>query len=583
MKIYACDLETTGLDFTTDSIICLGYYSPKSFGVLTDKTQIKQWLLDNQDSFLIWQNGKFDQKFIKKEFDLWVRNDFDTLLAASLLPEKPKSRALESLAAFYLGEPPWKEAALKQDIDTIKDYCQKDCQITYKLFEIEANILQTAGQAQFFNAYLMPLSTLLAQIEYSGISINTSKLDWLLLDNQNPTNLLKQISDLESHLYQIYYPIISEYELKKLETYKKPPCQKTIDTKIKFNFNSPDQKLWLLKNQLGFPCKDYKGKETVGKEVISEYLGDHPIIAELLSLSKLTTQYEYLSSYKTLSRQGKLHTTFNLDVTRTGRLSSKEPNLQNVDKEKSIRSIFCAEPGKKLVIGDLSQIEARLAAHFSEDPLLISTFTEGIDFYSVLACALLGLTEDPKTLKVENPDARNFGKLVGLSLLYGIGNIKLINEIKINTGKKFSYREVEQFKTSFFNRFGGLRSLRKQAYAGALQNGYVQTLFGRKVFLDTKEAEHVAVNRIIQPSASDLCAFSQFWVLQEAYNQGFKAEPLLLVHDEAIYQVEEKDAEGFAVLLKTVMEHGYKKYTDIQLKVPLGCDVVIGEDWSCKN
>lgn len=839
------DVETTGLDYMSDVLLGLGYWYPSSQKYLTDIKDIKQFFEEHKNDHFIWQNGKFDQKFIKKTCDVWVRNDFDTLLAASLLPDKPDSLSLDNLVAHYLGFPSWKDkefildlknktikeqaaycltpnhkvltadlryvplgnlcigdkllafdeetkkphngrhytesivlnikrniaecfavelgtgeifyttaehkwlvgkkpfywhwmqtkdllcgtghscshpykifpdfneelsyeagwlsgffdgegtlgaradiAVCQKDnaaLSRAKDYlsklnipfsihshstsgvfvisilggvveriktlgrlrpirllknlkinelgrmerrnaeatfiksvtpigkkeiveiktssstlivegypmhnCLTDCERTYQLFSLLSKKLNETGNWSFFQNYLIPYSNLLAKVEYSGILIDIEKLK--ILQEQ----LLNKINKYDENLRSELKTIISKLEDEKINTYlnKHPKTKSTSEQirnkkEVRFNFSSPKQRLWLLKDQLNYPCRVIKYdsgikkiKYSAAKPVIQEYEKPGDVISKILDLEEAIVEEEGVSRYLNFVRSdGKIHTNFNLVNTETGRTSSSNPPLQNV-KKGELRSIFIASPGTSFVILDLSQIEFKIAGHYTHDPVMLNAFSNNVDLYAVIANAVLGTNYDPALMKKEHSVVRECGKVIGLSVAYGIGPNKLAADIRRKVKIPCSFSEAQQHIESYFNNFKGLYQGRIDAYQEVLKYGYVETLFGRKVYLTENEARHRAFNYKIQPSASDYCNFIQLWVDKEKNKYGFDANYLLTIHDEVVYEVKTEQAEHFAVLLKTIMTDGWRIYKpELKLTVPITAEVFIGNNWGIK-
>jgi len=586
MQMYACDLETTGLSFLKDSIICFGYYSPMDKGVLTSIDEIKQWLEIHKEDGLIWQNGKFDLKFIRQHCGVFPKNTFDTLVAASLLKDKPMSLGLESLVGYMLGLPPWKDNIGAQianhSIETIKEYCLTDCEYTYKLATAIAIKLKECGQAEFFYRYLMPLANLLARVEFDGIGINLNALKSLF------DSSVQDQTKFEIDLYEKYKPLFSEYEntkvSEKLNGLKKitPAIEARYKEKLKFNFGSNPDKLWLLSNKFNVKCVDYKGKVSVSAEVLEDYAGVVPAVDDILRLSEHQSKTSLLNRLINFTINDRIHTNFNLDVARTGRLSSSDPPLQNISSDSTIRDLFVARPGCKLVIADYSQIEAVLAAHYSNDPKLCQIFKEGLDLYAIIAIELLKLSNvDLKTFKKEHKVERDFGKLIGLSILYGMGPKKLSVRIQKQLKKPCSYKTAVDYIKLYFNAFSGLKQLQRGVCQEVHETGSVTTLFGRKIFLTEDMALRKGVNSKIQPSASDLCAFTQLLVGE--YAKEYDGRLLHLVHDESIYEVKEENALAFSERLKQTIEVDSLNRFNLNLRVPIRCELGIGDSWAAKK
>lgn len=586
MQMYACDLETTGLSFLQDSIICFGYYSPTDRGVLVTPAEITEWLETHKEDGLIWQNGKFDLKFIKQQCGIFPKNTFDTLVAASLLKDKPMSLGLESLVGYMLGLPPWKDNIGAQiasnSIETIKEYCLTDCEYTYRLAIKIAEQLKECGQDTFFYKYLMPLANLLARVEYTGIGIDLVHLKELF------DKSVQEQTSFEMELYAKYRNYFQEYEDKKvsekLSSLKKitPEIEARHRDKLKFNFNSNPDKLWLLTNKFNVKCVDFKGKVSISSDVLDDYAGVVPLVDDLLKLGDHLSTTRLLDRLLNFTKNNRIHTNFNLDVARTGRLSSSDPPLQNITSASSIRGLFVAKPGYKLAIADYSQIEAVLAAHFSADPKMCQIFKDNVDLYAIIAIELLKIRDaNLSTFKKDRKPERDFGKLIGLSILYGMGPKKLAYRIQKQMKKPCSYRTAIEYINIYFNSFSGLKDLQRQVCQEVKETGAVTTLFGRKIFLTEDMALRKGVNSKIQPSASDLCAFTQ--LLVEEYAKEYDSTLIHLVHDESIYEVKEENALAFSERLKQTIEKDSLERFGFQLRVPIRCEVAVGDSWASKK
>lgn len=595
--LIACDVETTSLDFIGCELLGFGYWSPGHKGYLTDINQIIEWFSLHETDTFAWQNGKFDQKVIKKKCGIWVRNDFDTLLAASLLPDKPESLALDSLVSHYLGYPSWKDKDFITNLqyktkEEQAEYCLTDTEHTHRLVQLFLNKLNECGNLYFFSKYLMKISDMLARVEYTGITTNKE----LLYSLQK--RVLKELEQKDKELYEKVKPLVAELEDEKIDKfYKKSPNSKQTREQLRekplyrFNFSAPKQRLWLLRDKLKFPCSKVEWKAgrkhtvfSAAKPIIQEYEGKHEVVDGILEIENLVSEDESVSRFIEFTREdGKIHTTFNLFRADTGRTSSSDPPMQNVNRGE-LRNAFVASPGKVLVVADESQIEFRTAAHFTQDEVLLKAFNSHIDVYGTIANQVMGTDYDPNTLKKEHPQYRDFGKVTGLSVQYGIGPDKYAAEVRKKVKISCTYKEAKQHIANYFDRFKGLFAGRAAAYKEILENGYIDTLFGRRIFLSQQEGQHKAFNYKNQPSASDLLLITCLWVYDEQEKFGFNAELLLVVHDECVWEIEESKAEAFAQLLRTVMTHGWKKYApEIKFSIPLECSIDIGKTWGCKS
>lgn len=593
----ACDVETTSLDFTDCELLGLGYWHPKGKAYLTDKQAIYDWLQQHKDDQFIWQNGKYDAKVIAQHLGLKVQNNFDTLLAASLLPNKPESLALDSLVTHYLGLPSWKDKSFitnlkSRSVEEQAAYCLTDCERTYQLKQVLEKELIECGNYPFFMQRLMPLATFLWLAEYRGIRTDYPKL----LEMQKKA--LKDIEDYDAKLYAQIKDLVKEYEDLKIDKHlAKHPKSKMTREELRmkpanrFNPSGDKQRLYLLKDKLGFPCEKTeweRGRKVVkfsaAKPVIKEYVGKHPIIDQILELEDLKTEEESVARYiRFTGKDGKIHTTINLHRADTGRTSSSDPPMQNV-KRGEMRTCFIADPGKKLVILDYSQIEFRVAAHYTQDRKMLEAFRAGVDIYAVIANGVQGTDYDPNKMKKEHPEVREFGKVMGLAGAYGLGAEHLAQDIRVKLKIPCDWAQGKKHLDHYFMQFPGLQKGMHDAYLEVLEKGYVDTLMGRKVFVSKKEAQRKAFNYKIQPSASDLLTEAQTWIDKEQQQYGFGAEFLLPVHDEGVWQVDTDKAENFAMLASHVMKNGWRKYApELNLLLNLDVSVDIGDTWGAKK
>jgi DNA polymerase-1 len=602
-EIYACDIETTGLDFNSDDIIGLGVFGEGEQCFYNNLSDIREWLREHNNSNLIWHNGKFDRKFIYAKLGIWPQNSFDTMLAAYLEAERPNRLGLGALVEHYLGLPSWKEKGFVSnlkyaDIEAVASYCLTDCEYTYKLYEILLIKLIEQDSFKFYDNYFLKANDLLAKMEVQGVCVDITQF------KEIRSELIKEISTYENSLYAAYKDILVEHEDAAIDKhYEGKKTQPDDDKrqqlragKFRFNFGSPAQRVWLLKDKLGFPCEKVtyergqkKIKISAGKDVIEEYKDSHPIVRELLELESKKTEEGYVHSYIEFTRHdNRIHSNFNLCSTDTGRLSSTEPNLQNVKKGR-LRDPFIAKDGRVLVVCDLAQIEPRIAAYFSQDEALLNTFISGIDFYGVVANRVLrlGLDENiltKKYMKERYPNERSFGKVAGLAIAYGQGPGLLADSIEKETGKRPSYPEAKRYIEAYWKGLPGLHRLRVEAYQEVLNRRYINTLFGRRVYLSEDKARHLGLNYKVQGSASDYCLYSQLWVQQEIKNYEVDAKLELIVHDEVVYEVDPDHADNFKLLLETVMCNGLKRFhPEINFNLPLEVDISIGKSWSCKE
>lgn len=593
MKRIFMDLETTGLNFKDDEIIAAGiscenkfhYFEATHIRELADSKMVRRALkgdlMPGEETVetniptlftelsnlckggeveFVFHNGSFDTKFLRKSGFYYVTNSHDTMIMAYLLKDSPKKLSLDALASYYLGLPSWKDDLKPeehQDImnnmmsgtkdhrrELLEIYTQTDVEITEKLFYILEKKLKDEDRWDFY-LKLMKARRMLTNSEFYGILFNKKEaatyMDELEIDKQ-------------THLDALNAKLGKE-----------------------INWRSSKQVLEVFKS-LGLNVIDpITKKESAGKRVQELNQNEHPIAKMLFDYKardkKITSISKYISEHT--DSFGVINANFNVSNVRTGRLSSSKPNLQQVDSSAAMRRLFHVPKGKKLIVGDMAQIEVRMAAHYSQDPTLMKVFTDEIDFYGTIAQKVLNWDKDANLLKKENPKLRGVSKVIGLSILYGCGVNRLRNGIKEKTGRDIGYKGAKNIITDYFEGFSGLKTLRKNVDRVLSERGYVKNLFGRKIDIAPDKIYLTGVNSLLQSSASDLLLFR---AVEFAEKFGHECEILALVHDEILVECDEKDAERLTKELKKIME----QTEDIGFRLPLIFDCSYGQDWSIK-
>jgi DNA polymerase-1 len=346
-----------------------------------------------------------------------------------------------------------------------------------------------------------------------------------------------------------------------------------------FNVNSPVQLREVLFERLGLSTRGVRRKKTglsTDVDVLTKLAADHPLPAKILEyrvLAKLKSTYLDALPALVDPVTGRLHTSFNQTVAATGRLSSSDPNLQNIpirsDEGRRIRSAFVAAPGRRLVAADYSQIELRLLAHFCGDAALVEAFTKGEDVHARTAADVF------PSLSVA--EGRRLAKVINYGILYGMGPARAARELGV------SVREASAYIKGYFDRFAGVRSFLDETVAQARERGYVATILGRRRYLPElgsrdagvrQFAERAAVNTPIQGSAADLIKLAMLEVDRCLRERGLDAQTLLQVHDELVVEAASDDAEAVGGVLREAME-GVRR-----LAVPLSVEVRTGRTWA---
>ncbi len=395
----------------------------------------------------------------------------------------------------------------------------------------------------------LPLVPVLARMERTGVKVNTIALE-------------KMSAELER-----------ESAAKAKEIYDAAGTE--------FNISSPRQLGDVLFNKLSLPkpLKYGKGRTiSTAVDVLEDLAEDHPIARMVLDYRQLTKlKSTYVDTLPALidSSTGRVHTTFGQTGTATGRLSSANPNLQNIpirtELGRGIRAAFIAEPGHVLLTADYSQIELRLLAHFSRDPLLVEAFRRGDDIHTLTASQVFGVPPLMVT-----PDHRRQAKVVNFGIVYGLSPFGLSQSLGIETG------EAKQFITSYFEKYKGVRAYIDKTLDQARRDLKVKTLFGRvrpipdinsKNFTQRGFAERTAVNTPLQGTAADLIKIAMIRIDAALRERGLKSRMTLQVHDELVFEVPEKELQAMQRLVREQMEHAH------ELAVPLLVEIGVGPNW----
>jgi DNA polymerase-1 len=392
----------------------------------------------------------------------------------------------------------------------------------------------------------LPLCSVLAKMEHAGFLVDKEALV------QFGDDLADKITELEEKIYDLAYE--------------------------KFNINSPKQLGVILFEKLMLPApRKTKTGYSTNIEVLDSLVGKHPIIDLIKTYRELT---KLKSTYadgllKVIGPDGRIHTSFQMTVTATGRLSSIEPNLQNIPVRKEIggelRKMFVAADGNVLVDADYSQIELRLLAHIAQDPVMIAAFEQGEDIHTVTASQVFGVP-----LSEVTPLHRFRAKAVNFGIVYGISAFSLANDIDVTP------KEAKEYIDNYLEKYSGVREYMIEIVKNAKEAGYVSTLFGRRRDLPELKSsnfntrsfgERVALNMPIQGTAADIMKIAMINVSQRLGAEGLTAKLILQVHDELIAECPESEADAVSVILREEMENA------AELSVPLLAETRVGKSW----
>ncbi len=436
-------------------------------------------------------------------------------------------------------------------IEKLYNYSCEDADFTNRLVKKLLPELKKQKLIKLFDDIEMPLVLVLATMEINGI-----KIDKEFLANMGEA-VDKRIGRLEKEIYK--------------------------SAGVKFNINSTQQLREILFEKLAIPSfgigKNKTGFST-GADELAKLKGQHPIIEliqEYRELSKLVSTYIDALPELVNSKTGRLHTSFNQTVTATGRLSSSEPNMQNIpirtELGREIRKAFVADKGYKLLSLDYSQIELRLAAHMSGDKKMIKAFLNGDDIHTATAAEI-----NQVALSEVTPAMRREAKAVNFGILYGQGPHGL------SQGADIPYARAKEFIDKYFVAYKGVKKFVEETIESARGRGYAETMFGRRRFLPEmnssviqvrKAAERMAINTPLQGTAADIIKVAMIRI-QELLNKKYQTDEikmLLQVHDELVFEVKEGLVKKTAEEIKDIME------SVIHLKVPLGVDASVGDNW----
>ena len=571
-RTFALDTETDSLDPMTANLVGLSfspakgeaYYIPVGHIGLQEIQQLPlpqviekiKPLLEDANLPKIAHNGKFDMTILA-ENNVNVSNvSFDSMVAAYLLNEK--SLSLKNLAfsrlnlemvqiTDILGTGPKQLAMSQVEIKQAADYACADADMTLRLSELLASDLQKEGLWQLFAEVEMPLVPVLLEMERNGVAIDTGLL------NEMSQQLGDQLAKLEK---QIYESIGHE-----------------------FNINSPAQLGPVLFEELKLPItRKGKGKYSTEAAVLEELRGTHPVIEHILEyrqLSKLKSTYIDALPSLINRKTGRLHTSFNQTRTTTGRLSSSDPNLQNIpirgDLGKQVRRAFIAPPGSLLLAGDYSQIDLRSLAHLSQDPALLSAFRNDEDIHTATAALLLGVEPAKAT-----PDMRRLAKTVNFGIIYGM------SEYGLEQATELSREEASKFIAAYFEKYPGVKEYLQATKDQARKLGYVQTILVRRRYIPEinsanriirEAAERMAINMPVQGTSADIIKVAMVNLHREMSNQRLKSKMILQVHDELVFEVPENEIDTMRKIVPEIMSSA------IQLDVPLKVDLKTGKNW----
>ncbi len=569
---FAFDIEATGRNPMIDSLVGLAlckekgraFYIPVSHSYLGAPVQINKRdiieellpVFEDRETAKVGHNLKYDITMLRQD-GVSVRGVlFDTMIAAYLInPNKP-NHSLEEVALEYLSyrKKTFPEVLGKRGsftavpIEEATRYASEDAALSIELKEILFEKLKNEGLDSIYFNMEMSLIHVLADIEEAGMKIDAGKLDAISKE------LYRELDGIQRRIY-----FLSGEE---------------------FNINSPKQLSRVLFHSLGLqPGKKTKTGFSTEVSVLEELAASHELPREILnyrSLNKLKTTYVDVLPGLINPRTGRLHTSFNQTVTATGRLSSSEPNLQNIPIRGEwggrIREAFIAEEGNLLLSADYSQVELRILAHLSQDEGLINAFQEGLDVHTRTASELFSASMDRVT-----SDMRRTAKTVNFGVIYGISPFGLSETLNI------SRDEAKKYIEQYFDRHAGVKKYIERVLDEAKEKGYVTTLFGRRRPIpelmsqnsNTRaQGERLAINSPIQGTAADTIKVAMINIWKRFREKNLKARMILQVHDELLFELPASELDMVRGIVKKEMEGA------VELLVPVKVDIGYGRNWA---
>ena len=575
--VFAFDTETTSIDYMAARIVGVSFavnaheaaYVPLAHDYPGAPDQLDREavlaqlkpLLENSDLSKIGHHIKYDRNVLANHGIVLDGMAYDSMLESYVLASTAVRHDMDSVALKYLGHTNIKYADVagkgarqlgfnEVPVETAAPYAAEDADITLQLHEaMWPQLSATPALEKIFTDIEMPLVTVLSDMEQTGVAIDTDMLA------RQSGELAQRILEIEEEAHR--------------------------EAGQPFNLGSPKQIQQLLFDKLQLPvlAKTPKGAPSTAESVLQELALDYPLprlILEHRSLSKLKSTYTDKLPQQVCERTGRVHTSYHQAVAATGRLSSSDPNLQNIpvrtEEGRRIRQAFVAPPGKVLLAADYSQIELRIMAHLSTDAGLLQAFSAGEDVHRATAAEVFGVAPE-----AVSSDQRRSAKAINFGLIYGMSAFGLARQLGIARGAAQEYIDV------YFARYPGVHDYMEATREQAREQGYVETVFGRRLYLpDIKArngqlraaAERTAINAPMQGTAADIIKRAMIdmhgWL---ATATGLDIRMIMQVHDELVFEVAETDVEAARGPVNELMRGA------ASLSVPLLVEIGTGVNW----
>jgi DNA polymerase-1 len=578
--LFAFDTETTSLNYMDARIVGLSFaieagkamYIPVAHDYRDAPLQLNRErvlqklkpILENPAQKKIGQNIKYDMEVLANHGIELQGIAYDTMLESYILDSASNNHNMDSLALKYLGwrTIPYEEVAGKGakqipfsqvTLEKAATYAAEDADVTLQLhLKLWPKLAEISGLKNIFDTIELPLVSVLSHIERNGVLIDAEKLQ-------------TQSGELEARLLE-------------LEAEAFDMAGST------FNLNSPKQLQEILFTKLELPVlqKTPTGQASTADAVLQELALDYPfpkLIIEYRSLSKLITTYTKKLPEQINAATGRVHTSYNQTGAATGRLSSSDPNLQNIPvrtaEGRRIRQAFIAPAGYKLVSADYSQIELRIMSHISKDPALLNAFERNLDVHQATAAEVLGVPLEQVT-----SDQRRSAKAINFGLIYGMSAFGLARNLGIDR------HAAQDYIDRYFARYPLVKQYMENTRASAHEQGFVETLSGRRLYLPDinssqmmrqKAAERTAINAPLQGTAADIIKRAMITIDNWLRDEKIDAKMIMQVHDELVFEVRENEAPEIMEAIRQ------KMMCAAELSVPLLVSIGIGENWDAAS
>ena len=574
---FAVDTETTSVDYMQAELVGISLcveagkacYIPLAHSYEGAPRQLNKKavlealkpILENPEIGKIGQNIKYDAHiFLGEGIQLQGMAD-DTMLQSYILNSTASRHNMDALAFYYLGRETIhyeqvagkgaKQIGFNQvELSKASDYAAEDADITLQLNDcLSEKLLQSGGLDKVYREIELPLVEVLLKLEQNGVLIDQAMLQ------QQGVEVDQQLGEIETSVYQQAGEV--------------------------FNLSSPKQIQTILYDKLQLPVlrKTPKGQPSTAEDVLEELSHDYEIprlILEHRSLNKLKTTYIDKLPNEINPQTGRVHTSYQQAVAATGRLSSTSPNLQNIPirtaQGRRIREAFVAQPGNRILALDYSQIELRIMAHLSADESLLSAFEQGLDVHRATAAEVFGASLD-----AVSDEQRRAAKAINFGLIYGMSAFGLGKQLNIGRN------EAQQYVDTYFERYPGVRRYMEETKTLAREQGYVETVFGRRLHLpdinarnavQRQYAERTAINAPMQGTAADIIKRAMIAVHHWLIEDGDRTKMIMQVHDELVFELDAVDVERSQLKIGQLMTDAAK------LSVVLEVDAGVGFNWN---